>query len=284
MEASDYPNGTAPRSVLFYVEGMWLSREMVPRIRFVADFIRSRGGHFNGTEGYRWLGVPDDRVIGRTGSGASTTSDGTSNQQYQKGREDSGFTPSAAPVGTSNHGKGKSVDTNTDRMDLRDEAFRLVGMKRDISSETWHGTIVGSPLVDLSKYEIGYAGTPVAPTPELPKDETDEDVINLFIAKDDHGFIFEGWSFIQAEDGTLRALSAVEYTKFKFHESQGTLKLAEAYWAGADIYLLALQLGLWEFVGTKEEGPRGLTGRLIGRNAPIDGSEPRDGSEDRHTV
>jgi hypothetical protein len=288
MEAKDYRNGTAPKSILYFVEGMWLSRDQARRIRAAFEYVRSRGGVIHGTEGYRWLGVPADRRIGARGLSSAYTSDKTSNQWYQQGREDSGLTPSAAVPGTSNHGKCEATDTSTDSPKLRKEAFRLVGMTFNVPSESWHSIITGPPLVDLSAYDYGFAGGPVTILPEHPavqtSNEKDEEVLNLYKAKNDSGFIFEGWTYIQADDGTLRALSAVETDKLNWHAARREVTLLVAEWDGIDIRRLATQLGLWEFVGTKAEGPRGLTGRLIGRDAPIDGSEPRDGSENRHVV
>jgi hypothetical protein len=276
MSASDYANGKAPHSIFFYFEGMWLDADMYSRMKFVFKYVRDRGATISGNEGYRWLGVPADKNV-RT---KNKTSDGTSNQWFQKGREARGETPSAAVPGFSNHGKCKSTDTDTSDIALRDIAFALVGMRRDIRSETWHGTIFRDPIVDLSSY--AFAAGPVTVLPTRPTTETDDDVLNIYRAKNDHGFIFEGWTYLQAEDGTLRALSALEFEKLAYHQSRGEAKLAIAEWDGKDIHTLATQLGLWEFVGTKLEGPRGLTGRIIGRDAPIDGSEPRDGSENRH--
>lgn len=156
---SDYPNGQAPRSALVLFEGVWVSPDMAARLGYAFPRIRARGATISLTEGYRWLGAPSDRAIGRRGGRASETSDGTSNQFYQKGREDGGFTPSAATPGGSNHGKGNSVDTDCSSISIRDEEFEKVGLRRDIASETWHATIYKAPSVTLAAVSSGTAVT-----------------------------------------------------------------------------------------------------------------------------
>lgn len=155
MSVADYPNGQAPHSALEVVEDMWVDpEEMAPRVRFIAEFCRARGVSFHGNQGYRWLGVPSDRRVLE----ADDTSDGTANQWYVRGVEDRGGASSATP-GFSNHGKGKSIDCASNGLnwlDVRDEAARLVGMRRDVVGETWHYTIVGPSLVDLTPYRDGY--------------------------------------------------------------------------------------------------------------------------------
>ena len=161
MQVTDYANGTAPRAALIRYEGMWLSPDLYRRVKFVFEYIRTRGGRISGTEGYRWKGVPNDANI----RDASKTSDGTSNQWYQKGRQRRRETPAAAEPGKSKHGYGYSIDTDTNSPIWRDEALRLVGMKRTVASETWHADIVGNPLVDLTKYAHDYKA-PTQPVPE----------------------------------------------------------------------------------------------------------------------
>lgn len=168
MQVTDYANGTAPRTALIYFEGMWLSPDLYRRINFVFQYIRSRGGRISGTEGYRWKGVPNDANV----RDPKRTSDGTSNQWFQKGRQRRGETPAAATPGASLHGYGKSTDTDTNSPIWRDEALRLVGMKRTVASETWHADIVGNPLVDLKAYEYK-APTPPS-KPEPPKVNEDD--------------------------------------------------------------------------------------------------------------
>jgi hypothetical protein len=166
MQVTDYANGTAPRSALIFFEGMWLSPDLYRRVNFIFQYIRSRGGRISGTEGYRWKGVPNDANI----RDPKKTSDGTSNQWFQKGRQRRGETPAAATPGSSQHGYGKSTDTDTNSPIWRDEALRLVGMKRTVASETWHADIVGNPLVDLKAYE--YKAPTPKPTPQ-PVEEDD---------------------------------------------------------------------------------------------------------------
>lgn len=146
---SAFGNGLAPRSALVLFEGVWVSPEMAVRLAYAFARIRERGATISLTEGYRWKGVPSDRAIGRSGAGPELTSDGTSNQFYQKGREDAGLTPSAATPGFSNHGDGNSVDTNCSSLAIRDEEFAKVGLRRDIASETWHATVYKDPEVAL---------------------------------------------------------------------------------------------------------------------------------------
>jgi hypothetical protein len=160
MAVSDYPNGQAPKSELVFVENMWMSPDMAARIVTAFRAIRARGATITGTQGYRWLGDSADRAIGRNDpSGdeelANTTSDGTGNQWYQLGRMDSGYTPSAAdPPGSSNHGFGLSVDTDCSDLDIRDEEFAKVGLRRDIPSETWHATIFRDPTITLDSLNV----------------------------------------------------------------------------------------------------------------------------------
>jgi hypothetical protein len=160
MAVSDYPNGQAPQSELVFVEGMWCSPDMAPRVVTAFKNIRARGATITGTQGYRSIGDPSDRAIGRNDpSGneelASTTSDGTGNQWYQLGRMDSGYTPSAAdPPGSSNHGLGLSIDTDCSDIGVRDEEFALVGLRRDIPSETWHATIYRDPIITLDSLDV----------------------------------------------------------------------------------------------------------------------------------
>lgn len=148
MAVSDFPNGQAPHDALVVVEDMWVDPdEMAPRVRFLADYLRERGVYFRGNQGYRWLGAPSDRYV----RDSAATSDGTANQYYVKGVEDRGGASAATP-GYSNHGKGRSIDSNAGSISVRDEGYRLVGMRRDIPSESWHGTIEGPPLVDLGPW------------------------------------------------------------------------------------------------------------------------------------
>jgi len=174
MEVTDYANGTAPRSALIYFEGMWLSPDLYRRIKFVFEYVRKRGGWITGTEGYRWLGVQADRACRYS----YQTSDKTPNQWFQKGRQARGETPAAAYPGTSEHGYGRSTDTNTNMKAVRDEAYALVGMKRNVASEDWHATIIGPPKIDLSAYSSTASGSakpfPNNPTDPVVEEEEDE--------------------------------------------------------------------------------------------------------------
>jgi len=184
VQVTDYANGTAPRSELIRFEGMWVSPDLYRRLNYVFQYIRNRGGKISGTEGYRWKGVPNDANI----RDASKTSDGTSNQWYQKGRQRRGETPAAATPGYSQHGYGKSADTNTDSPKWRDEAMRHVGMERTVKSETWHADIVRAPLIDLTAFEYkkpsSGGSTPPPPPPPPPVTEETPMYLSRRPAKD----------------------------------------------------------------------------------------------------
>jgi hypothetical protein len=133
-------------------------------------------------------------------------------------------------------------------------------------------------------YVVGYgrpgysAGTIVVPGP-IPTPEEDENVTMVYRASGDAGFIFNGWSYLQGDDGVLRPLSAQEWGAFVQINPRAAERIA--VWGANDLLTLARRCGMYEFVGTKAEGPRGLTGRVIGRNAPESGVEPKDGSDTR---
>lgn len=117
-------------------------------------------------------------------------------------------------------------------------------------------------------------GKPDYSPPANPvKTESQEDEMPdlIYRATSSEGPIFSGWSYLQAHDGSLRALSALEYEARQYAYRQATGKdLPVVQWAGKDLANLAIANGLWEFTGTIQTGPQGLTGRLIGRNAPYD--------------
>jgi hypothetical protein len=169
---SAFGNGLAPKSALVFVENMWLTPDMARRVIYAFARIRARGATIRGNQGYRWKGIASDRRIGALGLGEELTSDGTGNQFYQKGREDAGYTPSAATPGFSNHGDGNSVDTDCSSLQIRDEEFAKVGLRRDIPSETWHATIFRDPSVDLSG--ISVAGTSTSPFDNTNRTDDDE--------------------------------------------------------------------------------------------------------------
>lgn len=172
MSISDYTNGTAPRAEMVFFENMWLDPARVPEIAFVKAYCEARGVSFRGTQGYRWLGVyPDDYRLGQSRADEDSTSDGTANQWYVKGVESVGGASAATP-GSSNHGRGLSVDVSSDGPDwqaVRDEAFRLVGWDRDVIGETWHYTKKRAALVDLSEFAVEKI------TPIQPKDPFEEE-------------------------------------------------------------------------------------------------------------
>lgn len=100
----------------------------------------------------------------------------------------------------------------------------------------------------------------------------------VYKAKGSSGYIFDGWGYIQGDDGILRAFGPVEWTAYSYTHPN----LIVAEWSAADILNLARRCGLYEFTGTQAEGdPLGLTGRVIGRNAPVDGSGSKTGNDDR---
>lgn len=114
----------------------------------------------------------------------------------------------------------------------------------------------------------GGGGTPIS------NDEGDE-FVTVFYATSTAGYIFQGWRFLQGPDGTLKAFSSFEWQAYS--EAHPGVKVVER--SGQDIYNLSLQVGLWEFTGTQQTGPKALTGRLIGRSADLNNES---GSDFRH--
>jgi hypothetical protein len=120
------------------------------------------------------------------------------------------------------------------------------------------------------------------PDPIAPKPAQEEPDMLVYRAQGSRGFIFDGWTYTQGPDGILRPLTAREWGAIVYQLPETAARVA--VWSADDLYDIALRCGMWEFVGTAaDRDPKGFTGRIIGRNAPIDGSEPRGGSDARHT-
>lgn len=117
------------------------------------------------------------------------------------------------------------------------------------------------------------APSPAPIAPPTPRDPW-EDTVLIFKATSSRGLIVQGWHYLQAPDGTLRALNAQEV---QAHLSLGRKPVE---WAGIDLDNSVRAWGLWEYTGTAKTGPIGLTGRIIGRNARPDGTRDQ-GTQDR---
>lgn len=100
----------------------------------------------------------------------------------------------------------------------------------------------------------------------------------VYRAQGTAGYIFDGWSYVQGDDGILRAFGPLEWGAYTYTHPN----LIIAVWSADDILNLARRCGLYEFTGSQAGGDSlGLTGRVIGRNAPVDGSGSKTGSDDR---
>jgi hypothetical protein len=152
----DYPNGQAPLSCLINWRGSRFSPSYFIKIVPAVLEYEQGGNTINITEGYRPLGVEADRAIGASDTSANedlahTTSTQSSNQWYQKGREDNGSTPNAATPGTSNHGRylvGASDAFPSDQ-GRRDFVFQRYGLAQDVPGEQWHWSGAGTASVTL---------------------------------------------------------------------------------------------------------------------------------------
>jgi hypothetical protein len=124
------------------------------RLLWLFTAARAEGIGIELNEAGRPLGDPRDRPVGRAGRPASETVSGLSTVFYQKGREDGGFTPSAAdPYGVpSRHMLGLAGDLWCNNYGRLDQLAARVGMRRTISSEIWHYEIVGDPIIPASEF------------------------------------------------------------------------------------------------------------------------------------
>lgn len=98
------------------------------------------------TEGYRPLGIESDRRV----LVESKTSTRSSNQWFQKGREDRGLTPSAATPGTSVHGWALAIDIGNYSAAwdwLKKNAHRYGYAVDVIVDERWHIEYTGSLIL-----------------------------------------------------------------------------------------------------------------------------------------
>lgn len=132
------------------------------------------------------------------------------------------------------------------------------GLQWDSDSSSWHLLsrmgIVPTPLPDLPQ-----------PTPM-----EDYDMDTIFRATDAYDIINAGWSYLQGSDGILRALSTKEFESRTYAYKSATGRdYPIVGWAGKDLAALATSCGLYEYTGSTETGPLGLTGRILGRNAPF---------------
>lgn len=160
MGIEQYGNGRAPKSALVKVENMWVTPEMAPKVRFLAKYCRDRGVSFRGNQGYRWVGNANDYTVGYwdqiNGTDRSGDLEFGASQYYVAGVAGAGGA-SAAIIGFSNHGLGRSIDVGSEGPDwlaVRDEGARLVGLKRDVQGETWHYTDGMLPvLVSLDDFQ-----------------------------------------------------------------------------------------------------------------------------------
>lgn len=111
---------------------------------------------------------------------------------------------------------------------------------------------------------------PIDPVePIFEKDYDMPEMIYQATSASPDGLINAGWSYIQDADGTLRALTSAEFGARTWAYKAATGKdYPIVGWAGADLGNLAISCGLREYTGSQATGPLGLTGRIIGRNAP----------------
>jgi hypothetical protein len=106
--------------------------------------------------------------------------------------------------------------------------------------------------------------TPSTPTPPPPLE--DDNVGTYFEATSGSGAIRAGWVYEQDSSGALRALGSQESgAHAQVHPAAWA---ARAKWSGPDLANLAASNGLWEYTGSTY--PIGLSGRVLGRNAPVD--------------
>lgn len=152
----DYGNGEAPKECLLFWRESYFSPSYFVRIVPAILEYESDGSTLLIDQGYRFLGSPPDRAIGASDFSvnedlAPTTSDGTANQWYQKGREDNGMTPSAATPGFSNHGEYTvgAVDCNASDPGRRSAVFPKYGLDDPIGGEPWHWQASIDPTVPL---------------------------------------------------------------------------------------------------------------------------------------
>lgn len=149
-----FPNGLIPYDKMVIFEGEWCHPELARRLAGAFGQLRREGIPISATEIYRVLGVELDRALGRArpdNSRIRETSSGGSNQYFQKGREDAGFTPSAATPGYSTHGFALAADVQfplSQRARVI-EVFAAHGLLFTITSEWWHADGSGDPTVPL---------------------------------------------------------------------------------------------------------------------------------------
>ncbi|NTV40131.1 MAG: CHAP domain-containing protein [Demequinaceae bacterium] len=119
-----------------------------------------------------------------------------------------------------------------------------------------------------------------APLPVEPQPIRDPDDPVIYVATSSAEYVFFGWRYLQGSKGVLRPMSALEWDAYVYC-NPGTAG-HEAAWSGADLLALARRYGMYEFTGTQAENdPLGLTGRIIGRDAPESGAAPRAGGDTR---
>jgi hypothetical protein len=140
------------------------------------------------------------------------------------------------------------------------------GARWDRDGRTWNlAAAVASQLGGTGA--IPAAPDLAPPTPIVPQEPDMPELI--FKATSSAGVIESGWSYIQQADGTLRALTSQEHqARLYAHKAATGRDYPVVSWAGTDLHGLAIACGLWEYTGSRATGPIGLTGRLIGRNAP----------------
>lgn len=123
------------------------------------------------------------------------------------------------------------------------------------------------------------ADVPVPP-PVIPEPVRAPDEPVIYLATSSSAYVFSGWRYLQGSSGILRPLSALEWDAYSYTHPE--IIGREAAWSGADLLALARRDGMYEFVGTESEGdPLGLTGRVIGRDAPANGDAPTTGGDSR---
>lgn len=138
--------------------------DLAVRAQWVINEFEARGKRFRVNEIYRPLGVPADRYVTKE----SQTSTGTSNEWFQKGREDRGETPSAATPGQSDHGRtgyGEgAIDCDVDDQALRSSLMGVVGLFRTVPSESWHFATRREPEAWWDRNKVTFPGEAVTPT------------------------------------------------------------------------------------------------------------------------
>lgn len=118
---------------------------------------------------------------------------------------------------------------------------------------------------DLNEVRVWSAPDPGPGPDPVPPPPPEEDVSTYFEATSSDGPIIAGWVYEQGPDGQLRALGSSESGAHAQNHPQTWA--SRALWSGVDLHNLARSVGLYEYTGTAQTTPIGLTGRTIGRNA-----------------